>query len=213
MKKIIYSLLASMLGILSFISCSDSGDSNIIRLSRLDYSDIRFWVGSPSGGIELTDLQTVFSTPKHVVTDLDSLKRQLLTKHFSIQYLGYNSNFSNITFEFIEGSELLAYNNANSNANNQIISTYFFRNDSLFINVLGSDPKFLAEGSSDAELRRMGTFMKYPATAVADWQVESDTTTLFDIDDAVAKSYFGSLAAMTNPLDTIIVSNVAYIYK
>ena len=187
MRKMIYTLLG-ILTILAFcLSCSNDSDSNIIRYSTYRFEDFKVYVGKPGGG-DTIFLDTAFNIKgKHIVHDVDSLKRRLLMRHFSTNYSRYASYFGNITFEFVN-DDLLAYSNANENAGKQIISTYSFGgtngNDSLFIDVLGKGPKFVAEGSDKKELRRVAGFMKYPASAAADWKVETDTTKLLTLDDS-----------------------------
>ncbi|WP_163357767.1 hypothetical protein [Dysgonomonas sp. 25] len=214
MKKMIY-ILPIAITVIFFWACSSDSDSRVKRISTSDFSDLKVYVGKPGGGEELTDLATAYSSSRHEVKDLDSLKQALGRRYFTPTYNQYGTYLNNITLEFLS-DDLLSYIDRNAGGK-QVISSYFFRNengnDTLFINLKNGNPLFVAEGMSKDSLWRTSGFIKYPKTGVADWTLHQDTAAIVDIDKAVGLSYFGSLPAMTDPLDTIAICNLRYRYN
>lgn len=196
MMKIIYSIL-----FLSFVllGCSDSDDGQKeLKRTYIDISDFTMYKGSSSGAVEVQ-----FNTLK---------KKELVNK-----YLGrvYNSaEYNNYTIQF-NGDKLRFVVSEDGKTGKQIISTYEYISDSLYIHVRdtikGIDTlRFVSLVDANNNLYREKGLCRYPYPEKGDTLRSLDQN--LTLEKMLHLSGYNNLQEITDPKDTIIWCNVKYLF-
>lgn len=196
MKKLIYSIL--FLSLL-LVGCSNSDDDGK-ELARIyiDISDFSMYRGSSIGAVEVQ-----FNTLK---------KKELVNK-----YLGrvYNSGeYQNYTIQF-NGDKLRFVDSQDGRTGTQIISTYEYISDSLYIHVRdtikGIDTlRFVALVDTNNNLYREKGLCRYPYPERGDTLRSLDQN--LTLEKMLNLSGYNNLQEITDPKDTIVWCNVKYLF-
>ncbi|WP_165021306.1 hypothetical protein [Dysgonomonas sp. ZJ279] len=185
---------------LFLLSCgSDDGKSSVMRWTgENNISDFKRYVGTPDGGREFV-IEGVDGNGNPI--NVDSVKNAEVRRRFNDSYK--DGLFTYMTVEF--NNDIITYVDSM-----KIVSTYQFKNDSLF--VLRSDKKliYVATGNTDS-LYRVEGLLYYQLSDKEPQIISSDKSV--DLETALKSAGYSSLQEMKNPLDTIIWCNVKYIFK
>lgn len=196
MKKIIIAFLICFT--LAYTACSGDGENNIIRYSKTDISDFKIYIGSSQGGEEYT-------FPLDQNGSADSAKSVALSEYMSS---AYNANlYNNFKAEF--NDDILTY--TDSTGYTKIVSTYEFREDSLFIFKTGGISRFVAVGDMES-LYRTRYISRYwdSQKGIDTVRVHTDAQTL---DKVLQYAGYDGLQDMTDVSDTVMWCNVKYIFN
>lgn len=212
-KKLIY-ILSFVLFITVLYSCTSDGDATNMQMKLRDMSDLKVYVGTPSGATEV-DISTAYR--KKPITNLDSLKLALGRQYFATPLAIVSDSCSKITYEFLNNKLIYIndYTNTNNNLVNykQILSPYTFRNDSLFANLSSGSKVYVGLGENEKKIYANIGFILYPKEAAEGRNINQTSTSTVNLKKAIKLSYLNSEADMTNPKDTIVVCNVKFIYE
>ncbi|MDR1714245.1 MAG: hypothetical protein LBS20_00195 [Prevotella sp.] len=197
MKKLLFLIFPIMV---AFAACgTDDGVSPIKRWTGTnDITDFQAYVGATGGAKPITyALDTMGRT--------DSARNAFYTRKMNSVY---NANlFKEMSIYFNE--DKVTY--VDSVGLYKIVSTYHFKNDSLFVLKNGNKNLFIAMGNMDTLYRTKG-YARYISPKTG-----NDTTSYHDFPltpDIVAKlAGFPGAAAMESDNDTIVWLNAKYIFK
>lgn len=188
MKKIFYILFFAIL----LVSCSSDDEEidDILTVVTVDLSDFTVYAGSANGGVEV---------------QFNDLKRTELAQRFFGDSYKYNL-YEQIQIQF--NDNMLTF--IDSAGTRKIVSTFEFKGDSLLINKSDGTKAFVALGDSD-NLYRLQGLSRYRLTEA------KDTVRIFNevlsLDKLLQVRGLSSLKDMTDPTDTIVWCNAAYIFK
>ncbi|MDR1881546.1 MAG: hypothetical protein LBR26_02040 [Prevotella sp.] len=196
MKKILYLIFPVML---VFAACgSDDGVSAVKRWTGTnDISDFHAYVGATGGAIPLT-----YAPDSKGKTD--SARNVFFNRKMASVY--NSALFKSMTVEFHEDKTTCV----DSAGSRKTVSTFRFKNDSLFI-LKGGKDSFVAIGNTDT-LYRTKSYARYTSPKTGNDTV-SYHNGLLDPDRMARFAGFSDAAAMIDPKDTIIWLNAKYIFK
>lgn len=205
--KYIVGVFFSML-IFGLVACgNEGGDSPVISRQKTSYLDLNVYKGSEKNGATIINYDTVPGLEK------DSLFRILSITKFFPKVRSEIENDNRISFEFLDGDKLSFSDLSNGL---RIISSYVYKDDSLFVLQGGTEREFVAvrelDGSgfyrTKAVKRRM----------LKKEMISADSTAvhkggLITFEGTLEFAGFDDGKDMINPMDTIAWCNVKYIYK
>lgn len=195
MKKMIYAVLFVLL---AFTGCGNEDENKEARRMYLDISDFTMYKGAPGGAV-----QVQFNTLK---------KKELVNKYLSKVYSPNEYAYNTIQFN---GDKLRYVKSSDGRTGNQIISTYEYIEDSLFIHILNAATQknaleFVALVDDNNNLYRQKGLCRYPypqkEDTIRSLDQKLDLATMLDL------SGYNSLQDMTDQKDTIIWCNVRYLF-
>jgi hypothetical protein len=185
---------------IAFAACgSDDGISPIKRWTGTnDISDFQAYVGATGGAKPITYALDTMGR-------IDSARNAFYTRKMNSVY---NANlFKEMSVYFNE--DKVTY--VDSLGYHKIVSSYLFRDDSLFVLKDGNKDMFIAMGNPDT-LYRIKSYARYISPKTG-----NDTTSYHNFPltpDIVARlAGFPDAAAMSDDKDTIIWLNAKYIFK
>lgn len=217
MNKLYYFFILSISAVL--ISCTSDDTSNLKRCKTIDISGLTLYGGPPNAG--KIDYESDDEAKK---IGLDDYRMRLVNRYFGLPFDEEKKHIQKISFEF-EGNRVTYIDENNAGAYpldildqkgdiidkrkiNQIVSTYEFQNDSLFI-YLDDGNRFFAAGrtkTGDTLVVKRGFSFYRKASGSA---IKMDTTRI--IDSRIAFGYAG-YSGVDNMLkgDTVVFCNVIY---
>lgn len=188
----------TILLLITFTGCGNDDDKEgkLLENRTIDLSDFSVYVGSETGA-----RQVIFNNLKN-----SELVRQYFGNAYQPNLFRYYSfRFASQKLTYIWGS----YSNQL-----QIVSDYYFSNDSLFIERVSSNSEFVALGSNPNNIYRKLSLARYYNTEISkDTIIGDETIGLLDLDRMLTLRGFSSSSEMTNPTDTIIFCNVIYRFE
>lgn len=192
MKKLIYPIL---LLLVIMVGCgSDDDDNKELMRMYIDISDFTMYRGAPGGAVEVQ-----FNTLK---------KKELVNKYLKSVYQADEYRYNTIQFN---GDKLRYLEN-----DKQIISTYKYAGDSLYIYVRDTVKKidtlkFVALVDANNNFYREKGLCRYPYSETKDTIRSLDENVT--LEKILTLSKYNNLQDMTNPEDTIIWCNVKYLFN
>ncbi len=188
MKRIIYLVFLTAF---MFVACSNDNENEIktMRVQSIDLSDFNLYKGIDTTAVNFNDLK----------------KRDLVVRYFTV---GGQQAFNHILYDslvFQFNGDRLTYTHQNKF---KILSSYIFRNDSLFINKTDGSSLFIALGSSTDNLYRRKSLIRFPLTEARDTAFAVDEVLNLDESLKIAKRI--SKREFVNPTDTIAWCNIIY---
>ncbi|MBK5719958.1 hypothetical protein JGH11_03645 [Dysgonomonas sp. Marseille-P4677] len=188
MKKFIYLIC---LIVVLFVACNSDNENDVrtMRVQSIDLSDFNLYQGIDTTAVNFNNLK----------------KRDLIVRYFTAGgRLAFNyALYDSITFQF--NADRLTYTHEKKF---KILSTYTFRNDSLFINKSDGSSLFIALGSSPENLYRRKSLIRFPLTEKKDTAFALDEILNLEKSLKIAKDI--SNRDFVNPTDTIAWCNIIY---
>lgn len=201
------------------LSCTSEGTSNVKRFRMVDYGDLTAYAGpSPSGSIIWKDGQN------NEIANKDSLRNVLMNKYFKTLHTAERKYIQKISFEFADGQvTYLDENEKNAclldvfnqdgslfgkKRINLVVSTYEFKNDSLYIHLDGGKYFFAAKRTNTGDTLMIQRGFSYYSTAL-NTGTRVDTTGVVDKDIVLGYAGYSSLGNMVDG-DTILYCNAEY---
>lgn len=206
--KILKNILTVVAITLAVYACTSDGESRVTRFTGSDLSELEIYYGSDNG------VQTV-NIGGDTIQNMDSLKLAIMNNYFKSLFNTDRGRFSggDITYNF--GDNRVTYINRRNDTINQIVSTYEFRNDSLFIDLSNGRQFFAGLGSSISDIHFVSGFAyfkgMYQGKDTIMTMVKSDTL----LTNQMLSEKFGfaeDLSDMTAN-DTIVWCNVKYLFS
>jgi len=211
----IFILLISVI----LISCTSEGTSRLKRCKTVDLGTLTIYGGPPNAGEVHYENDSLAK-----VLGIDQYRTRLANRYLGLPFDREKKHIQKISFEFEDNRVTYVDENStdaypveikDENGNivdkriiNQIVSTYEFENDSLFIYLNNGSRFFAAIGSSvnDTLILKRG-FSFYPTTSGT--EVKMDTTRTIDENIVVGYSKYNNMSELQNG-DTIVFCNVEY---
>jgi hypothetical protein len=184
---------------LSFIMCTEEGESKVKSYKRTDVSDFHMYKGSPSGAEEITFAH-------------DTIRNNQASIYFRGQYAVAGSIYIDESFEFHEGKATCVFRDSVTNQTKTIVADYEFRNDSLYVHKSEGTWYPIAPGNIDSLYQTMA-LSRYANEDKTDYIVQRKNKHLTNLDEVLKEAGYADRNAMTDPTDTIMWCNVKYIYK
>lgn len=188
MMKFIY---LAFFVIFLFAACGDDNENEVrtMRVQSIDLSDFNLYQGVDTMAVNFNNLK----------------KRDLVMRYFTADgRLTFNyALYDSLVFQF--NGEHLTYT---VNNRFKILSSYVFRNDSLFINKTDGTSLFIALGSSPDNLYRRKSLIRFPVTEKKDTAFALDEVLDLKKSLKIAKSI--SNRDFESPTDTIAWCNIIY---
>lgn len=184
-----------MLLLVILVGCgSDNDDNNELMRMYIDISDFTMYRGAPGGAVEVQ-----FNTLK---------KKELVNKYLKKVY--QPDEYKDNTIQF-NGDKLRFLEKGK-----QIISTYKYSGDSLYIYVRDTVKridtlKFVALVDANNNFYREKGLCRYPYSETRDTIRSLDENVT--LEKILKLSRYNNLQDMTNPEDTIIWCNVKYLFN
>lgn len=201
-------------------SCTSEGTSSVKRSRTVDYGDLTIYGGaSPSGPVKYWE-----DGQGNEISNKDSLRNILMNKYFKSLPTAERKYIQKISFEFTDGRVTYLDENENNaylldildqDGNfvekkriNLVVSTYEFKNDSLYIHLDNGNRFFAATRSKIGDTLTIQRGFSYYLTPM-DSVVRMDTTGIVDRDIVLGYAGYSSLSDMVTG-DTIVYSNAKY---
>lgn len=213
MKNIKYILLALSLVTL-LVACTSEGENRLVRYKTSDLSELKVYVGSERG-VKNIDLRTFFAmdTVPADKVNTDSLRRVMATRYFGNLSSSDRGKFEGgqVSYEFADG-RVTYISRSNESDVHLLVSTYEFRNDSLFIDMNNGVQHFAGLGTSEDSIfyRRSFAASRRAETGLNKIVMLKDTL----LTNEVLGERYGfkeDLSDMTER-DTIVWCNVRYLF-
>lgn len=208
-------ILGAITVLLMTYSCMSDSENNVVRFSKSDLSDLKRVYYNAKEGVKTENIEG------RANQDTDSLQWAIMNQYFKTQFTSDRGRLEGgvITYEFSDNR--VTYINLKDTAGGQLISTYEFRNDSLFIDRYNKGQLFAGLGSSISDIHYHSGFA-YHYYYVDSITPKKDTikvlkdNILFTQDQLLTNKILGDkfgfkedLSDMTQR-DTIVWCNVKY---
>lgn len=198
MNKIVSLLLL----LVAFISCSNDDDKEgkLLENRTVDLSDFSMYVGSESGATQVT-----FNNLKN-----SELVRRYFPNRYAPDRFRYNS------MRFAENKLTYIWGTSSTNRA-QLVSSYYFKDDSLFIEKGNGSREFVALGTNEKDLYRKMSLARYYDTETQEnisiGGSDQESIPFIDLEAMLKLRGYSNKEQMTNPTDTLIWCNVIYRFE
>lgn len=197
--KHIFPVLA-LIALLS--ACTSDGNSRLVRYKTSDLAELKMYVGS-ANGVQDIDLITISQ-------NVDSLRDAIASRYFGASYSKDREMYQGdqVSYEFVD--DRITYINRATNV--QLVSTYEFRNDSLFIDLSDATQYYAGLGESqDSIFFRRGFASSRRLDPTQNKVILLKDTLLTNAVLAAEYGFNEDLSDMTDR-DTIVWCNVRYVF-
>lgn len=185
-------------------ACMSDSESKIVRYKTSDLSELTMYIGSANGA------QTI-NIGGDTIQNMDSLRRAWANRYFASVYTSDRSKYegNKISYEFSDNRVTYISRNSGDSIH-QLVSTYEFVNDSLWIDMTGGKRLFAGLGSSPEDIYYRSGFAHFRGADTTIVALIKDTL----LTDKVLGDKFGFAQDLSNLTaeDTIIWCNVKYLF-
>lgn len=213
MKMLKYIFTAIILLLVAY-SCMSDSENREVRFSKSDLSELTIYYGSKEG------VKTV-EIGGDSIQDMDSLHLAIMNNYFKSQFRSDRERFEGggVRYEF--SNNRVTYINRNNTSLGQLVSTYEFRDDSLFIDLSDGSQYFAGLGTSPSDIHYHSGFAYYyfyedSITPKKDTLKVLRDSTIFTKDELLTNKLIAEKFGFTEDFsdmaakDTIVWCNVIY---